>query len=70
MSRATQHDVVVRLFHERAEGHRERNLISAKLILSTPASFGRFGGLFQWARRLLRREQARLNRLRARQVAA
>ena len=52
-------------------GHREQNLEAAQIIVSAAACFGgRFSGLVQWSRVTLRREQARLNRLRARQVAA
>jgi len=61
----------VKLFREEAEGHREQNLQAAKIIVSASASFGgRFSGLVQWSRWLLRRERARLDRMRARRVAA
>lgn len=40
-------------------GNREKNLASARLILAA-ASFKSHGGVFQWARWLVRREQARL----------
>jgi len=64
----------VRLFWERAEHYREQNLIAANIITASPESIemfgGRFSGLVRWARLTLRREAARLNRLRSRQAVA
>lgn len=64
----------VKLFWQRAEQYREQNLLAARIITATDQSIesfgGRYGGLVQWARMTLRREETRLNRMRARQVAA
>lgn len=64
----------VKLFWQRAEGYREQNVLAAKIILASRASIesfgGYYGGLVQWARLTLRREAARLNRLRSRQAVA
>lgn len=61
----------VRLFSERAERYREQNLAAAHILVANVEVFGGpRAGLILWARLTLRREQARLNRLRMKSEAA